>query len=232
MSLGLIDYLSWDSDFFNRKVGQICKVSNLDESEKSSFDILYVNSSKNIEIKGFKKTLEQTKVIFSKKINRVIKERSGNVYSVFKTNEYTNQLNELAFESGKHSRFLKDRFFGVDKFKELYQKWVENSLNGKFANDVLIYKSDDEIKGFVTYKIKNGFAQIGLIAVSPKAQGLGIGSILINEVESLLYQDSITELRIPTQLENELACKFYTKLGYTIIEKEYIQHFWNYDTIQ
>ncbi len=93
------------------------------------------------------------------------------MYSVFKTKEYISQLNELAFESGKHSRFLKDRFFGVDKFKELYQKWVENSLNGKFANDVLIYKSDDEIKGFVTYKIKNGFAQIGLIAVSPKAQG-------------------------------------------------------------
>jgi dTDP-4-amino-4,6-dideoxy-D-galactose acyltransferase len=33
-------------------------------------------------------------------------------------------------------------------------------------------------------------------------------------------------LHIPTQLANKAACGFYTKLGYKIIEKLIIKHYW------
>ncbi|MBL4663030.1 MAG: dTDP-4-amino-4,6-dideoxygalactose transaminase [Flavobacteriaceae bacterium] len=69
-------------------------------------------------------------------------------------------------------------------------------------------------------------ATIGLIAVNSSHQGKGIGGELINAVEVQLLDRGITTLRIPTQLKNEQACKFYKKLGYSPIEKTDIKHYW------
>ena len=74
--------------------------------------------------------------------------------------------------------------------------------------------------------ISEDFATIGLIAVSPLCQGNGIGKKLINAVEIELVRCQIRELRIPTQFQNKNACEFYVKLGYEIIEKKIIKHYW------
>ena len=75
-------------------------------------------------------------------------------------------------------------------------------------------------------------ATVGLIAVSNQHQGKGIGGILLNHLETILYQKEIKSLTIPTQFENKQACNFYHKQGYSIFDNTFIKHYWKInDTI-
>jgi dTDP-4-amino-4,6-dideoxy-D-galactose acyltransferase len=221
-----IKRLDWDSDFFELEVGElITNSSNL--VVNSDFDLIYVKSDikTDVEIPGFEKSFTENKVVYQKNLEQVndsnsaIKEISEIKYSV-------EELYELAFESGKHSRFKLDKKIDNLKFEELYQIWIENSLNRKFADGFLVYLEENKIIGFVTYKINDNFATIGLIAVSQNHQGKGIGKQLINKVENDLVNKKINELRIPTQEENFQACGFYEKLGYQTHEKITLSHYW------
>jgi GNAT superfamily N-acetyltransferase len=229
-----INLLEWDSDFFNKRIGSLNIYNNINISNVNEFDLIYVKSSEELEVTiyNYFKTFEQTKVMFSKQLGEEVALLEKAISSMISSPDLKSRLYDLAFESGKFSRFLLDSNFEEDKFKSLYIKWVDNSFLEGYADDVLVYKENDKVLGFVTYKMLEKHAIIGLIAVDSDSQGKGIGSKLIEAVEHNLYINNIFELRIPTQLENKQACNFYTKLGYEVIEKEYIKHFWNHDTIQ
>lgn len=222
----MIKELFWDSDFFNLKIGEL-ETDSETITENNSFELLYIKNKSGFkpEIQGFENNFSEVKVVFGKHLNNVTNEE-GSIKSFNETDFSIDDLYELAYESGKYSRFLLDTNFGTDNFKKLYKIWVDNSLNKKFADAVLVFLKDTEIAGFVTYKSQVDFAQIGLIAVSPKFQGQGIGKKLLQFVENLLIERNIFELKIPTQLENEAACNFYKKLGYQIIETTHIMHYW------
>jgi dTDP-4-amino-4,6-dideoxy-D-galactose acyltransferase len=119
-----------------------------------------------------------------------------------------------------------DKNFKNENFKKLYRKWVDNSISKEIAEDVLIYKENKQIMGFVTYKINESFGTIGLIAVSAAHQGKGIGNKLLSFVENRIFSNGITKLVIPTQLSNNTACNFYKKQNYTIQQKLFIKHYW------
>lgn len=221
-----IKRLDWDSDFFELEVGELF-INSSEFKANPDFDLVYVKSEvkNNFEIAGYEKSFTENKVVYQKNLvkvndsNSAIKEISEIEYSI-------EELYELAFESGKHSRYKLDRKIDYLKFKELYQLWIENSLNNKFADGFLVYVEEKEILGFVTYKIKDNFAIIGLIAVSQDHQGKGIGKQLIEKVENELINKNINELQIPTQEENRQACGFYEKLGYQQAEKITLSHYW------
>lgn len=221
-----IKRLQWDSDFFNLEVGELFADST-DFKGNTDFDLIYVKSKAKNDFKmdGFEKSFTENKVVYQKHLshlndlNNSIKEISEIDYSI-------DELYELAFESGKYSRYNLDKKIENLKFKELYQVWISNSLNNKFADGFLVYVEENEILGFVTYKIKNNLAIIGLIAVSQDHQGKGIGKQLIEKVENELINKNINELQIPTQEENRQACGFYEKLGYQQAEKITLSHYW------
>lgn len=220
--------LDWDSTFFKLEVGEIENDDNLDKINYSNFDLLYVKKEGKIVLPGFKLNYEENKVIFEKeivKINHDFKE----IKQFSKVSYKINDIYDLAYESGKYSRFLKDSLFGESNFKKLYKDWVDNSITKQFADDILLYTIDDKTIGFVTYKKHSNYGQIGLIAVNENFQGKGIGKQLINEVEKLLFKSGIKKIRIPTQFENTNACFFYKKIGFNIIENTPIKHFWKID---
>ncbi|WP_369769502.1 GNAT family N-acetyltransferase [Flavobacterium sp. WC2416] len=224
----MIKNLEWDSSFFNRSIGLLDLNSGSPNFEDlNDWDLIYIISDEdfNLEINKFINTYSETKVVFSKMImdsKNIIDEN----ISVAKKNDNKEQIYRLALESGKFSRFNLDTNFKKAEFKKLYHKWVDNSFNEGFADAVLVYKFENEIVGFVTYKLLDDIATIGLIAISPLYQGKGIGRKLINAVEIELVNRRIRELRIPTQFQNKIACEFYTKLGCKIIEKKIISHYW------
>ena len=223
----MIKRLNWDSDFFQLEVGELNYNDNKKVEFQSHFDLIYLKSESfsELNLPNFKKSFSETKVLFSKQISNV-----NPTYKKIKSSkEVTFDLDDLytlSFESGKFSRFNLDANFKTTDFKKLYKIWIDNSINFEFATEVLLYLEQDKITGFVTYKIKDDFATIGLISVLPENQGKGIGKKLILEVENRLFQKKIKNLSIPTQLENEVACSFYLSLGYKIIEKTHISHYW------
>lgn len=220
--------LDWDSSFFKIEVGEIENNDDLKNDTYSDFDLIYVKKNAEILLPGFKLNYEENKVVFEKQI-LTIKEACNSVIPFSKVKYDVEELYNLAYESGKYSRFLKDNLFGESNFKRLYKEWVDNSITKQFADDILLYFIEDKIVGFVTYKKQSTYCQIGLIAVNPNFQGKGIGRQLINEVENTLYKKGINTLRIPTQLENKEACFFYKKIGYKIIESTPIKHYWKID---
>ena len=224
----MIKHLDWDSNFFIKKIGLLELSNDCDFSEiQNDFDLIYVVSDKDIpvEITDFKQSYSENKIVFSKKIVAKNDAKDANVCLELRGSS-REEIYELAFESGKCSRFKLDTHFDQREFENLYKRWVDNSFNKEFADAVLVYKEQNKILGFVTYKVWDKHATIGLIGVCSKHQGKGIGKKLIQCVEIELANKGVNELRIPTQLQNEMACRFYSKMGYEIIENKILKHYW------
>ena len=223
-----IKRLDWDSNFFGFEVGEIFNTANLEESKNYSLIVLKQNEDKDVQIENFEKKFQETKVIF----NRMLHSRNrytlcNNIIDFDKLQVAPNSLYPLAFESGKNSRFKLDSNIGIEKFELLYTKWIDNSIIKQYADKVFYVNKLKETIGLVTVKLSPDFATIGLIAVSEKHQGKGIGKDLIYKVEEYCISQNIFQLKIPTQKENKLACLFYSGLGYSILEENIIKHFWN-----
>lgn len=221
-----INRLEWDSEFFNLEVGDF-EYKKISIPDCSDFDLVYIKSDNeiNLEIDGFEKTYTETKIIFRKDLNSP-NQQDNSIFESSQIDFSIADVNQLAYESGKYSRFQLDHKINQKKFFEMYDLWVVNSLNKKFADGVYLFVEEAKAVGFVTYKISDRYATIGLIAVSPNHQGKGIGKKLLQTVENELLKMNIFELRIPTQEANKQACFFYEKLGYKKFEVININHFW------
>lgn len=224
----VIKYLEWDSSFFNKKIGLL----DLSQNQKylkveNDYDLIYVVSDQEIVVNliNYQQTHSDTKVVFSKILSKEEKLVDNAIVSVLNSAP-KESIYQLAFESGKFSRFNLDVNFTNSEFKQLYKKWVDNSFSKEFADDILVYENLNKSIGFVTFKIFENYATIGLIAVSLLHQGKGIGRKLLEAVESKLVVLGVDELKIPTQLQNKVACEFYIKMGYKIIEEKTIKHYW------
>lgn len=228
-----INKLEWDSQFFGFPVGDVFLENDFSESRvfnSDYFSFFQVRSRMPFDIISDTHSLSymETKIIFYK----VLKESTISEENIidFDDSLFTDtSLFELAYESGKYSRYSQDKKVSEVNFKKLYQTWIRNSINKSFADKIFYIKEKEYILGFVTVKIKNNEAQIGLIAVLPNAQGNGLGKKLLQKTENYCFENDVKTLQIPTQSENILACKFYTKMGYKISEQIIIKHYWKND---
>lgn len=221
-----IKKLDWDSDFFGISIGETTDEGSYDNAADYQLLILKQTDNKTILFDGFENSFQEIKIVYSKKLVPKHFDFSLNIIDADFESIKSDQLYSLAYESGKYSRFKRDPNFKEDQFKELYKKWIDNSLNKQFADKIFYIKNKNETLGFVTVKCHAKHASIGLIAVSEDYQGKGVGMQLLQSAEQYCLENEILELQIPTQKENEVACNFYEKLGYSILEEKYIKHYW------
>ena len=167
----IVKPLSWDSAFFNLKIGELqSEVDAATGNIQGDFDLVYVKSSKEFELNllNYSAKYSEVKVVFEKKGITAHANSSTTISDVFHTEYNLDDLYQLAFESGRYSRFAMDPLFTEINFRKLYRTWIDNSLNKTFADGFLVDYVKKEIRGFVTYQIKDTKAVIGLIATSPK----------------------------------------------------------------
>lgn len=225
-----IKELEWDSQFFGFPVGDVLIEKDFPESmvfNSDYFSFFQARSSHSFEIISDTHSLSYTgtKVIF----NKVLKESHNLAEGIMDFDDAPvadNSLYELAYESGKYSRYRLDKKIPESKFKALYQMWIKNSINKSYADKIFYIREKETILGFVSVKINDNTAPIGLIAVLPDAQGKGLGKKLLQKTENYCFENNVKSLDIPTQLENRAACRFYEKMGYQISEKSIIKHYW------
>lgn len=226
----MIEKLSWDSTFFGFPVGKIF-VENPAEFNKDQFilaakdfRLIYVFSVKPFVDNTFVEPVD-VKLTFQKELNAF--DASIELRFFDEKDHDKKALLELAYESGIYSRFRTDSNFRKDDFFRMYEIWINKSLesNQRF---VLVRHVNNELKGFVTVDFTDAKnAAIGLIAVDQASQGLGVGSELMKQAENLAAKFERRFLKVSTQLENVQASAFYKKNGYSLINQEYIYHFWN-----
>jgi dTDP-4-amino-4,6-dideoxy-D-galactose acyltransferase len=230
-----IKHLSWDSDFFNKKIGRIdCDdLHSLNKTfrlaKQENYNLIYVFCKEDffideIFLEKNNGKLVDRKVLYVKNISEVSYLPSN--VEFYEENELTIELENLAYESGKYSRFKLDKNFAEDDFYRMYKMWIENSVKNQIADYVFVVKENNTIKGMATLKIADKIGNIGLIAVAPDTQGKGYGKALIQICENKLIEKGVSILEVPTQLDNIQTCRFYEKCGFKIKEITNIYHFW------
>lgn len=230
--------LDWDSDFFDFPVFQFNVGDEITHENvkfirnhiaKFSKALVYIVSRKecNLDLDGL--YAMPAKVTYELDLSRINfnfpVDTSKN--EIFHTPiEISEDLIDLAFLSGEHSRFKIDSHFTIEDFQRLYQEWVMKSFNIQIADECFVAINDGIQIGFVTVKIHQKIADIGLIAVNHKFQGSGLGSALLHRVYNYASQRGCVKIRVNTQETNKNACSFYEKNLFKIMEKSCYSHFW------
>lgn len=224
------EILQWDSDFFNFKVAKIKNNILLEE------DFLKKLSNENVQLAYYSSKTKLTKTsneyynidLVDEKVTFLKEIEKSSLIS--KAESYLEKypdkkLINLAIESGIYSRFNVDPKIGRKKFEELYTRWIVKSVSKEIADDVLVYKIEGEITGFVTVGQKNERADIGIIAVDKSYRGKGIGKTLMKAAENF-YSDKLKLIQVVTQGGNFPAIKLYLSCGYKPEKTEYFYHLW------
>ncbi|MBK8845447.1 MAG: GNAT family N-acetyltransferase [Bacteroidetes bacterium] len=228
----MIDIATWDSDFFNLRVGivhpgkfQLEKF----QQEKNNFDLIYIsehsgNAKMISEIERLNIKSLDVKLIYSKHVT--VQPMQENIMQYQLT--YVNtKLHELSLESGIYSRFRNDPRMGYETFARMYTRWIERSVNREIADIIYIHGSHDAINGFVTVARNSDCCQIGLIAVDDTMRGKGVAQALIACCENYTTDQQLSYLKVATQLANKSACNLYTRCGFVIESSTNIYHYWN-----
>lgn len=244
-----IKHLTWDSNNFKINVGEILidtikfdgykmSVNNvistaIKEATLKKYNLLYLflPDPVQIPIDFLNKDilLADKKVIFHKETNNDNEYRHTEDLSsinIYESTTITQQLLEIAFESGKYSRFKLDYHFSPEIFKLVYSTWLNRSVKKEIAHDILIYQQDQDIQGLLTYNIQDKVCTIGLIGVSPNHQHKRIGTKLLLKLEEILNPKEVDEIEVATQFENKIACSFYEHNGYKIKKIINVYHIW------
>jgi dTDP-4-amino-4,6-dideoxy-D-galactose acyltransferase len=238
----MLDQLPWDSDFYGF---QIAKVKLTEYSEEliqemiseisnSSNKLVYLfDATRRLNLDHFLRNKDHSIQLVDKKVvYRKLDFSSGSDHindSIKKLNAINSELLLLAFRSGIYSRFKLDQQLPRGKFERMYELWLERSVSGVLADVVYGYYDGDKMVGFVTVKLSQKYASIGLIAVHEQYSGKGIGSKLLQAAEEYAIRNGLHEMQVATQLDNLPACKFYESNGYSIMSIENIYHVWRKD---
>ncbi|OGX81362.1 hypothetical protein BEN47_19265 [Hymenobacter lapidarius] len=143
-------------------------------------------------------------------------------------------LESLALQSGKYSRFRRDKRFSPAVFPKLYQHWLHNSLSHQLAREVFAVEAGTGHPapasathcGLLTLGIADNRATIGLLAVDESARRQKIGQQLVAAARQRTAAWGLRELQVATQLDNEPACAFYRRCGFREARVEHIYHLW------
>jgi len=157
-----------------------------------------------------------TKITFEKKLLDSFEDPGLGSYQ----GELTKELEELAYLSGTYSRFKLDSRLQNGEFEKLYKLWINKALE---SQKVLV---TPEKAGMVSFSVEKEIGRIGLIAVSDKYQGQGWGKKLVQAIEFWAFQKGAKAMQIVTQESNIPACRLFQNLGYEIVEKVFVYHWW------
>lgn len=221
----------WDSDFFGIKImaidsdGSDPKIiySEIDKLFKNNVKCIYLFSKSEIDLSQY------DAILADRKRSYVLKETVD-----YLTPEPTNyhgspeSLYNLAYQAGSKSRYKIDPHFSEDKFRQLYRKWIDNSINKEFADYVLVKTYDDIPIGFITAKYKARQLSIGLFATDSNYRNQGIGRSLLRQIISTAHRNQC-EVEVTTQADNHIACKVYENMGFSIASETFVYHIWNSD---
>lgn len=235
----LINFLEWDSNFFGFKVGK-SDLNNLESTaseynriiKESDYKLIYcfadptVGTASYIEeiINGA--ILVDTKVTYVKRVLKNINLESQTDQQIQSVIINDNEIQDLAIQAGIYSRFCIDANFESPKYEQLYKLWIENSINRKIADEVVVYKEARKVEGLLTIGTKINRADIGLVSVDELARGKGIATKLLKYAEQYSSIHGFEELQVVTQQNNTPACKLYERYGFSLESTVNIFHIW------
>jgi dTDP-4-amino-4,6-dideoxy-D-galactose acyltransferase len=234
--------LSWDSDFFGFGVGRILPLrltceelkGTLVSMKKENVTLVYWPSdpddpdSQEAARKhgGFLADKKITYVIDLEKIPKQLVEEPDSGVKEYTRMETTDDLDNLAIQSGICSRYKVDPNIPAEHFEKLYKLWILKSVNRTLAENVFVSMDGEKIVGMVTVGMKNGRGDIGLVAIHESMRGKNVGVKLTRAAQKWAVGKGCRYAQVVTQGNNLAACKLYEKCGYRVESIVNFYHIW------
>lgn len=237
-----IQTLAWDSGFFGFKVARIVPATLeygrleqvLTAARSQNVSLAYWNiaaddlpSRKAAE--SLHGALVEEKVIYAATLDiQVIPVPSaGAAIEEYTEPMPTPAMESLALQSGVYSRFKMDKKISSEQFTRLYIAWIRESTAKRFAEAVLVARSQDgRIAGLLTLGRKNGRGSIGLLAVDGDKRGQGFGRALVLAAHNWYLRNGLPVSQVATQRNNIPAARLYERCNYSVEKLEKVFHFW------
>ena len=101
--------------------------------------------------------------------------------------------------------------------------WSEDLFLGELAEvsisrDVSVATLDSEIVGYASFRYVGKQGDVNTVAVASDQQGKGIGTALMNWLESQAALRNVREIFLEVRSDNEAAIKMYDARGYERID--------------
>ena len=240
-------FLDWDTEFFGVRIARILprrldreSLGNVLENLWSAeVDLVYwasdpsdPESSAAASLYGG--LLVDTRCVFSMNMTLIPRSKTFKhcVGDYDGPLECESELEMIAVDCGKYSRFRSDPRISEERCTELYKAWIRNSVSRSFADNVIVTRHEREITGLVAVLARAGVGTIGLLGVGESFRGQGIGGTLVSAALTWFQAQGCSTASVVTQFRNHAACKLYESNGFTMERTDHYYHFWRsgYDT--
>lgn len=151
-------------------------------------------------------------------------EKYDNCY-IYNDSFSIDKIFEIAKNNFVFSRFFNDPFLDANRKKNIYVHWVDSARNDD-GRSILVYAIENDVMGFIVYRIGDSECTIELIAVEKNCQGKKIGTNLMNCLKSICFSKKLKKIYVGTQGCNINAINFYTSCGFKLFKCNSIYHYW------
>ncbi|MET2899651.1 GNAT family N-acetyltransferase [Vibrio rotiferianus] len=212
----------WDSFFFKRNICDVnwpqAPLPSNTHFELITTKVPCTDAEKLSSLNKHGFSYCEGELVFTKKVSKSTKE-----YTEVATTAHMEGLLALIPNLYQHSRF-KAPWFSPQERDYFYQEWLQKAIIGAFDDVCLIINQDNLIKGFITLKVRQQEAVIGLLGVNPLFSRKGVARMLLDSAEWYAHSRGAANINVATQSSNIPAMNLYLKSGYSISSS----HVWLY----
>jgi len=235
--------LGWDSDFFGRRIGRVeatrLRAGDLEALRRATsaqaLDCVYLLADPSCDETprvaaraGFR--LVDIRITLEAAPSTSAGAVGGESVTVRQaTPADLPDLEPIAARGHTDSRFYHDGRFPTERCDELYRTWIRASVEGRLADAVLVAPDDEgRAASYVTCRIlPSGEGQIGLVGVSDRVQGRGLGGALIRASMAWFAARDAARVTVVTQGRNVRAQRLYQRAGFLTTEVGVWLHRWS-----
>jgi ribosomal protein S18 acetylase RimI-like enzyme len=227
----VISLLTWDSNLFNRKIGELKLVSPSESdivdavasARESGYDYIFCKLDHEglwrpglLESYGF--YLSDIGTTYELNVDSLA--NAVNMKKALQLNDVRSAtvddiapLKEMSGPIFWASRFYSDPFYSEEEADLLFRTWIENAVKGDAADAVFVI----EDKGFISGTVSDQTTgMIDLIGVDEGARNSGVGTALVLRMATYFKDHNVHVIKVRTQLRNVDAMNFYGRLGFRI----------------
>ncbi len=239
------EFLSWDTNFFGFRIARVRGNHLSDEQLPEILDWCIANKVRCLyflaavddphtvhlaEDAGFRQvdmriTFERN--LLDRNIQPVRNEREGIKIRPVEKGDVP-LLQRIARDSYTMTRFYFDEGFPRQRAGDLYDVWIKQSCEG-YADQVLVAEFHNEPVGYITCHLSERepeFGSIGLVGISPKTQGSGLGGLLIQRGLDWYADRMVSRVEVVTQGRNIKAQRLYQRCGFLTSNVQLWYHKW------
>lgn len=226
----MINYLTWDSQFFDRRIGRLALVPEdpagwrvVDaDARKQGLECVYLL----VDIQDTAAVAAAQQAGFSMVDIRLTlsREIAGETFAIPElppgaslrpaNPEDLPILQAIARQSHTDTRFFSDTHFDPLRSAEMYAVWIASYLEE--AANVIVWTAiqGGAAQGYLTCRVTGQSGRIGLVGLAPQARGKGLGTALLLKGLDWFASQGARQVEVVTQGRNLPAQRLYQRGGF------------------